>query len=93
MDIESKFGRYEDLVEQIKPILADQKPQVQGAVIADLFAIYLANHQGEEVEEVREAIIEHWLKMVHGLVPLYDERVKNFQKKIAKKNKKKLRKK
>jgi hypothetical protein len=33
-----------ELVERIKPLLAVQEPEVQGAVLADLLAIWLAGH-------------------------------------------------
>ena len=66
----------EETVAKIRPMLAGLGPEVQGAVLADLFAMYLAGHVGcdaEEVAKIREEVIETWLKTVRELVP-FNER-------------------
>lgn len=73
-----------DAVERIKPILAGIRPDVQGAVLGELFAIYLAGHVGPGRDELRDEIIEHWLELVRTMVPLYQEQLE-----IWKKNRKK----
>lgn len=40
-------ARVTDLVERMRPILAGNHPAVQGAVLADLVAIWLAGHPAE----------------------------------------------
>lgn len=43
------------LVERIKPILAGLEPELQGAVIADLLAIWLAGHHvAGDIDATRE---------------------------------------
>lgn len=77
-----------EAAEKIKPILAHLGPEVQGAVLGDLFAMFLAGHVGEGADELREEIIEQWLILVRDLLPIYQARLekikKNRQKKLRK---------
>jgi len=61
------------LSERIKPLLAGHPAAVQGAVCGDLFAIFVAGHQGPGVEALREELIEAHLKLVRELVAYYDD--------------------
>ena len=54
-----------EIVERIRPILAGHHPAVQGAVVADLLAIWLAGHQAD----LREALLENHIDKVRKLVP------------------------
>jgi hypothetical protein len=58
------------IVEQIKPLLAGRHPAVQGIVLCDLLAIWLAGHQPEAVEP----LIDAHIRGVRQLIPLYRER-------------------
>lgn len=73
--------RVDNLVDRIKPILANHAPDLQGAVIADLFAIYIAGHP----EDVRRDVMAAWIDMVRGLLAIYND--ENSLKKNSKKNK------
>jgi hypothetical protein len=53
-----------DLVFRINPLLAGREPSVQGAVLADLVARWLAGQD----ESNREAQLERWLVMARGRV-------------------------
>ena len=53
-----------DLVNSIRPLLAGREPALQGAVLADLVARWLAGQD----ESNREAQLERWLVMARGLV-------------------------
>ncbi len=44
------------LVAQIKPVLAGQPPEIQGAVLADCLAIWLAGHHVEGDEDATRAL-------------------------------------
>jgi hypothetical protein len=59
------------VVELIKPILAGREPIVQGAVLADLLAIWLAGHQvegdAEATRKLRGDILATHLLMVEEL--------------------------
>ena len=44
MSMKHDARRAHELVEAIKPILANEKPYVQGAALADLLAMWLAGH-------------------------------------------------
>ena len=61
------------LVEQIRPILAGQGPWCQGAVLADLVAIWLAGHtlgDPKQDDELRANLLTVHIEMVKKLVPV-----------------------
>jgi hypothetical protein len=58
------------IVRKIIPLLAGQHPTVQGGVLADLMAIYLAGHQGEGAEALREELLALHVATVRQLIPV-----------------------
>jgi hypothetical protein len=68
-----------DLVEQVSRKIQNDLhglgPQAQGAILAELFALYLAGHMGPGAKEVREGIIETWLDTVRKLVPVNEAQI------------------
>ena len=62
------------LIEHIRPILAGQPAPVQGAVLADLLATWLAGHIDStgrrQTEALREELLKHHLATVRALVPV-----------------------
>jgi hypothetical protein len=61
------------LINRIRPILAGQPPPVQGAVLADLLATWLAGHRGTTItstDEMREELLRLHLETVRALVPV-----------------------
>lgn len=46
------------LVEEIRPSLAGQKPEVIGAVLGELVALYIAGHHPSHRREVRQLFLE-----------------------------------
>jgi hypothetical protein len=60
---------------QIAPMLHGLGPAVQSAILADLFAMWLAGHIGPDAEAYREVLIEAWLKTVRELVPVNEEMI------------------
>jgi len=60
---ETFADQVEAIVERIKPILAGHDSAVQGAVLAELWSIWLAGHP----REVREDLIELHLTFVRKL--------------------------
>lgn len=58
------------IVEQIKPMLAGLHPAIQGAVIADLVAIWISGYQPESV---RQEILDHMVSTAQQMVPIYDQ--------------------
>jgi hypothetical protein len=58
-----------DLVNRIGPLLSGRDPAVQGAVLADLVARWLAGRAGHDTT-IREQTLERWLRMVRDLVPM-----------------------
>jgi hypothetical protein len=46
------------IVEACKPILTGHDPDVQGAALADLTAIWLAGHLGDGSEEIRAVLLD-----------------------------------
>jgi hypothetical protein len=55
---------YQVLLDLIRPILAGHEPHIQGIVLADLLAYWLAGHP----EETREGILKLHLEAVEDLV-------------------------
>ena len=59
MDAEMKTARHAAmLVDFIKPILANNPPEVQGAVLADLLAIWLSGHAPFTRDKILQAHIQ-----------------------------------
>ena len=54
----------EAIVEAIRPMLAGKTPEVQGAVLADLLAIFLAGHHPELREQLLTMHIEGVRKLI-----------------------------
>lgn len=77
---EGNITTMEILVNKIKPILANNNLNVQGAVLADLFAIYLVGH----IKDVRAKVLSLWLEVVRDLVAIYED--ENPPKKNSEKN-------
>lgn len=55
-----------EIAERVKPELAGKHPAIQGAVLADLLATWLAGHPSE----VREELLQVHLANVRTLVPV-----------------------
>lgn len=53
-----------ELSKEIRPMLADRGPEVQGAVIADLLATYIAGHRPDTREPCLNAILDVTRKLV-----------------------------
>ncbi|MGO8241292.1 hypothetical protein ACC806_34710 [Rhizobium ruizarguesonis] len=56
-------GKVAAIVDAVRPHLAGEPPEIQGAVIADLLAIWLAGH----APQLREEAIEFHMEMVRQL--------------------------
>jgi len=59
------------LVEAIKPIMAGQNPAIQGAVLGDLMAMWLAGHP----DFIREAMLELQMSHIRRLMPIMEARL------------------
>lgn len=67
------------LVEKIRPLLfpllAGHPPEIQGAALADLTAIWLAGHiydgDAEATAGLRESLLEYHMAAVRALIPIY----------------------
>ena len=62
------------LVHAIRPLLAGRSPEVQGAVLADLLAMWLAGHvmlgDPKATKRMRDETLEVHLKGVRALIDL-----------------------
>jgi hypothetical protein len=67
--------RTDEVLQSIMPILHNEGPEVQGAVLIELLAMYLAGHIGPGAEEMREWQIKTMLESVRELVPLFEARI------------------
>lgn len=50
----------------IRPLLAHQGMEIQGAVLADLVSIFFAGHH----PAIREEMIADWIKTMRDLIPI-----------------------
>lgn len=64
-----------EIVDQIRPLLAGKLPQLQGIVVAELTAIWLAGH----APELRDDLIRMQDAAVRELVTLWHERLRGRQ--------------
>lgn len=66
--------RIADLVDRIKPILAGEEVRIQGAVLADLLAIWLASHfiPGDPAgtRALRDELLDMHEIVVRALLPI-----------------------
>jgi hypothetical protein len=61
------------LTQQIREMLAGKPPEVTGAILADLLAMYLAGHIGdgdETTEGLRELMLQVHVEAVRKLIPV-----------------------
>jgi hypothetical protein len=62
------------LVDRIKPLLAGRGPEIQGAVLADLLATWLAGHikvgDPEETDAMRGELLAMHIDGVRSLIPI-----------------------
>jgi hemerythrin len=72
MSLKHDARRAQELVAAIKPILAGEKPSIQGAALADLLAMWLAGHVAvgdpKASEAIRETMLATHIEAVRGLV-------------------------
>jgi hypothetical protein len=54
----------EDLIEQISKLLAHRNPTLQGSVIAELLAIFIAGHHPRMRREMFDATMEAAIRMI-----------------------------
>jgi hypothetical protein len=54
------------LVDRIKPLLRGQGPELQGAALCDLVAMFFAGHH----PALRHEMIGHWIKTMCDLIPI-----------------------
>lgn len=59
----------DEIVEAIRPLLSGKHPGVQGVVIADLLAIWIAGH----IPSAEKQLLANHMNAVAKLVPLYRE--------------------
>lgn len=58
-----------DIVDRIKPLMAGRPGEVQGAVIAQLLAMWVAGHYLNG-EAIMEEVLEHHIAHVRTLIPI-----------------------
>jgi hypothetical protein len=64
----------DEIVEAVRPILAGNPPQIVGAALADLLAIFLASHivpgRAEATDRIRKELLATHLDTVRALIPV-----------------------
>lgn len=60
--------------------LAGRPPGVQGAVLADLVATWLAGHQGPNAEDLRAELMALHIRLVLDLVPINESMFRDLRK-------------
>lgn len=69
-DMEAQANIAAAMVHKIEPIMHGNGPHVQGVVLADLTATWLAGFQGEGALEKREELLLAFLYTVRELIPI-----------------------
>jgi hypothetical protein len=58
-------------------LLADEQPEIQGAALAEMMAIFLRGHRlvddPRSEHEMRNVVFEQWIKTVRDLVLIHDK--------------------
>lgn len=62
----------DEIVERIRPLLAGHSPPLQGMVVAELTAIWLAGHD----PSLRDDLLTLQLETIAELVPLWHEHLR-----------------
>jgi|GEM_PF-1228839 len=70
-EMRERLRQSDALVEQMRPILAGQNPEVQGAAIAQLLAIFIAGHAPPMRESARKLLMD----CADGLMPICIEEI------------------
>jgi len=65
--------RVQAISEAISPMLHGLGTDVQGAVLADLLAIWLAGIQGPDAAKVRGELLEAHVELVRALIPVNEK--------------------
>ena len=74
----SKIKIISEKVEQIRPLLAGLEPPIQGAILADLLAIWLAGHFAEgppSTTALRDLLLEQHMGLVRALIPINEKAI------------------
>ena len=63
------------IVERIRPLLADHNPIVQGLVLSELVAVFLAGHP----PELRPPLLRMLVKTIEDLTPIYADELDSIR--------------
>ena len=72
-DAAAKALKSEAISEQISSMLHGLGPDIQGAIVADLVATWLAGFQGPGAEAMRNALLEAHVQTVRQLIPVNEK--------------------
>jgi hypothetical protein len=72
MPIDPQMRDVAEAIDAIRPHLAGRPPEIQGAVLAELLATYLAGYQGNAAEALREELLAHHVATVRELIPVIE---------------------
>lgn len=76
MVVDSRVNVVDEIVDQMHDLLAGKGREVQGAVIADILARWLAGHihpDGSDATPFRELLLTDLMDAVRKLIPLHEE--------------------
>lgn len=76
MNIDPRFEQAarqsEQIIDRIRPLLGGQPPELQGIIVAELLAIWLAGHH----PDLRDDLLKLALDTLPELVALWDDRLR-----------------
>lgn len=61
------INEIEEIVTAIKPLLAGRKPEVQGAILCELLALWIAGHGDHQA---RAQLLDMHFKAVREMIPI-----------------------
>jgi hypothetical protein len=75
-DMRAHAVKVGEIVDQISPLLAGRGPEVQGAVLGELVATWLAGYQAIEddvdIDACREELLHHHVRLIRALIPIQE---------------------
>lgn len=79
MGIDVRVDRVSEIVRSIAPLLAGEPPEIQGAVLAELTAVWVWGHQvegestsSETTKKYRQQMLDAHVTLVSRLIPIHD---------------------
>jgi hypothetical protein len=76
LDDEAALDKMDAMMEAVKPIFAGVPPQIQGAVLGNLVALWLGSHYLAG-DDAMEYLLNRLIEQVRALQPIYIDQLRD----------------